>query len=399
MKRLLKIGLIFFVKYLFIGFSINAQNNISSYQYWFDSDYSSHIYTTVAPTENLQLDTSISVETIADGLHIFNIRFRDDNERWSVTSSQFFYYNSLTANNIYSYQYWFDNNYSTQTTAAVALAGELLLDTAIPLEAISDGLHLFSIRFKDHNDRWSIPQNQYFYYNNLIDNDIIAYQYWYDNDINTNTLVAVTPTQQMQLMESIPIENIEEGLNLFGIRFKDNKGNWSVPVNQYFYKTNHLIDNKITAYRYWINEDFDNATYVPINNPTQLLNLNEDIIFPSLGLGVYTIHFQFKDSSGNWSLVTSDEFSLTSLSVIENTFEKSISAYPNPTKSIVNLDLGVSYNIIEVKIFDKIGKLIQQYSYKNEQSFKFNINNNSAGIYFIMINADDKRATLKFVKY
>ena len=399
MKRLLKIGLIFFVKYLFIGFSINAQNNISSYQYWFDSDYSSHIYTTVAPTENLQLDTSISVETIADGLHIFNIRFRDDNERWSVTSSQFFYYNSLTANNIYSYQYWFDNNYSTQTTAAVALAGELLLDTAIPLEAISDGLHLFSIRFKDHNDRWSIPQNQYFYYNNLIDNDIIAYQYWYDNDINTNTLVAVTPTQQMQLMESIPIENIEEGLHLFGIRFKDNKGNWSVPVNQYFYKTNHLIDNKITAYRYWINEDFDNATYVPINNPTQLLNLNEDIIFQSLGLGVYTIHFQFKDSSGNWSLVTSDEFSLTSLSVIENTFEKSISAYPNPTKSIVNLDLGVSYNIIEVKIFDKIGKLIQQYSYKNEQSFKFNINNNSAGIYFIMINADDKRATLKFVKY
>jgi len=327
MKRLLKIGLIFIVNYLFLGFSINAQNNISSYQYWFDSDYSSQIYTTVSPTENLQLNAAISIETIPDGLHIFNIRFRDDNERWSVTSSQFFYFN------------------------------------------------------------------------NLIDSNIIAYQYWFDNDINTNTLVAVSPTPQMQLTESIPIEDIEEGLHLFSIRFKDNKDKWSIPVNQYFYKTNHVADNKITTYRYWINDDIDNAIYVSISSPTQLLNLSEDIDFPSLAIEDYTIHFQFKDSSDNWSLVTSDDFSLTSLRVIENTFGKSISAYPNPTKSTVNLDLGVSYNTIEVKIFDNIGKMIQQYSYKNEQSFKVNINNNSAGIYYIIINADDKNATLKFIKY
>ena len=399
MKRLIKIGLIFIANYLFISFSSNAQNNISSYQYWFDSDYNSHIYTTVAPTENLQLNTAISLETLSDGLHIFNIRFRDANELWSVTSSQFFYYNSLTANNINSYQYWFDNDYNTQTTATVAPIGDLQLDTAISLETISDGLHIFSIRFKDDNDRWSIPQNQYFYYNNLIDNTINAYQYWYDNDISTNTLVAVTPIQQMQLTESIPIEDIEEGLHIFSIRFKDNKDKWSIPVNQYFYKTNQVTDNNITAYRYWINEDIDNATYVSISSPTQLLNLNEDIDFPDLALGDYTIHFQFKDSSDNWSLVTSDDFSLTSLSVIENTFGKSISAYPNPTKSIVNFDLGASYNLIEVKIFDTFGKLIDQYAYKNEQSFKFNINNNSTGIYYIKITADNENATLKFIKY
>ena len=61
-----------------------------------------------------------------------------------------------------------------------------------------------------------------------------------------------------------------------------------------------------------------------------------------------------------------DDFSLTSLRVIENTFGKSISAYPNPTKSVVNLDLGEIYKTIEIKIFDNLGKLIQQYSYKNE---------------------------------
>lgn len=398
MKQL-KIGLIFIVNYLFLGFSCYAQNNISSYQYWFDNDFSSQIYTTVSPVENLQLNTAILLENITDGLHIFNIRFRDDNLRWSATSSQFFYFNNLTDNKINAYQYWFDNDYSMQTTTTVTPAEQLLLDSEISLENISDGLHIFNIRFRDTNERWSITSSEFFYYQNLIDNNIIAYNYYFDNDLTTNTLVPVTPAQPMHLMESISIENIEEGLHVFSIRFKDNKDKWSSPVNHYFYRTNHLFDNEITAYRYWINDDFDNATYVPLSSSTQLLYLSENINFPGLELGDYTIHFQFKDSSDNWSLVTSDDFSLTSLSVIENTFGEAISAFPNPTKSTVNINLGMNYKLVEVKIFDNIGKMIEEYSYINEQSFKFNINNNSAGIYFIKITADDKNATLKFIKY
>ncbi|HEY5688206.1 MAG TPA: hypothetical protein VIS27_07890, partial [Yeosuana sp.] len=236
MKQLLKIWLIFFTNYLFIGFNCMAQNNISSYQYWFDNDYGSNTYASVTPTENLELNTAISLETIPDGLHVFNIRFRDTDNRWSITSSDFFYYNELTSNIINSYQYWFDNDYSTQTTEAVSTNEQLLLNTSIYLETISDGLHLFSIRFKDDKGTWSIPQNQYFYYNNLTHSNIVAYQYWFDNDIDTNSLVTTTPVQQILLTESIPVEDIEEGLHIFSIRFKDNKGHWSIPVNQYFYK-------------------------------------------------------------------------------------------------------------------------------------------------------------------
>jgi len=471
MKRLLKLGPLFFTNYLFIGFYGMAQNNISSYQYWFDDNYGSNTYALVSSTENLELNTAISLEAITDGLHVFNIRFKDTDDRWSATSSDFFYYNYLTANNINgyqywfdndyglntytsisptatlglntaipletltnglhsfnirfrddtnkwsstsnsffyyhelhanninSYQYWFDNDYSSQTTEAVSPNGQLLLDTSISLETISDGLHLFSIRFKDDKGTWSIPQNQYFYFNDLTDSHIIAYQYWFDNDIGTNTLVTATPVQQMQLTEMIPIEIIEEGLHIFSISFKDDKGSWSVPVNQYFYKTNHVVDNKITAYRYWINDDLINAVYVPVDSPTQLLNLSEAIDFPGLVIGDYTIHFQFKDSSDNWSVVTSDDFSLTSLSIVENTFEKLITAYPNPTKSEVNFDLGESYGLIEVKIFDNIGRLIQQESFGNSQKFNVKINNDSDGIYYLMVIADDQKATLKFIKY
>jgi len=471
MKRLLKIGLIFFTNYLFIGINGMAQNTISSYQYWFDNDFGTRTHTSVSPTVNLDLNTSISLETISDGLHVFNIRFKDTDDHWSTTSSDFFYYNDLTGNtingyqywfdndyssniltsisttdklelntaipletltnglhsfnirfrddrnrwsissndffyyhelitnNINSYQYWFDNDYSKETTEVVSPNGKLILNTSISLETITDGLHLFTIQFKDDKGTWSIPQNQYFYYNELTDSNIIAYQYWFDNDIDTNTLVTTTPTQLMQLTEMVPIENIEEGLHIFGIRFKDDKGNWSVPVNQYFYKTNHVVDNNITAYRYWINDDINNAVYVTVDNPKQLLNLSEDIDFPGLALGDYTIHFQFKDASDNWSIVTSDDFSLTSLSIVENTFEKLITAYPNPTKSDINFDLGSSYNMIQVKIFDNSGRFIQQQTFGNVQKFNLNINNNTDGIYFVMLIAGEKKATFKFIKY
>ncbi len=399
MKRLLKIGLIFFTNYIFIESNCIAQNNISSYQYWFDNDYGSNIQTAISPTENLVLNSAIPLETLSDGLHIFNIRFKDTDDRWSITSGDFFYYNDLTANNVNSYQYWFDHNYAVQSTEVVAPNSQLILNTGIDLQNVSNGLHIFSIRFKDDKGKWSIPQNQYFYFNNLTDSNIVTYQYWFDNNIDANTLVLTSPAQHMQLTEMIPIENIEEGLHMFSIRFKDDKGNWSVPMNQYFYKSNHAIDNKITAYRYWINEDFDNAIYVSVDSPTQLLNLSENIDFPGLAIGNYTIHFQFKDSSDNWSVVTADDFELTSLSVIENTFDKFITAYPNPTKSDVYFDLGESYGLIQIKIFDNTGRFIQQESYVNLQKFKLSINNNADGIYFIMIIADDKKATFKFVKY
>ena len=376
-----------------------AQNNISNYQYWFDNDYGTNIHTSVSPTENLVLNTALPLETVSDGLHIFNIRFKDTDDRWSITSGDFFYYNDLTANNINGYQYWFDHNYDAQSTEAVAPNGQLLLDTGIDLQNVSNGLHIFSIRFKDDKGKCSIPQNQYFYFNNLTDSNIVTYQYWFDNNIDANTLVSTSPVQHMQLTEMIPIENIEEGLHMFSIRFKDDKGNWSVPVNQYFYKSNHVIDNKITAYRYWINDDFNNAVYVSVDSPTQLLNLSENIDFPGLAIGNYTIHFQFKDSSDNWSVVTADDFELTSLSVIENTFEKFITAYPNPTKSDVYFDLGESYGLIQIKIFDNTGRFIQQETYVNLQKFKLSINNNADGVYFIMIIADDNKATFKFVKY
>lgn len=328
MKNLREIGLILIVNCLIAVFCGNAQNSITDYQYWFDNDYASSLVEAVSPTELLQLNTDVSIETVPGGLHTF------------------------------------------------------------------------TIRFKDNNGVWSVPVSRYFYHFHIKNNLINSYQYWFDHDYTTNTIVQVTPSQNVQVNDLLSIEAMDEGLHLITLQFKDNYGKWSVPISQFFYKSkaSGVTDNKIIAYRYWIDEDIENAKYIEISNPSQLLNLNEDLNLSDLPGGDYTIHFQFKDASGKWSLVTSDSFTLIVTSIVESSFDKTILVYPNPSIDFVHLDLKSTFNVIQIQLYDNSGRKITQQVHKKEQTLKIALNNYSSGIYYLKVLADDKRATFKVIK-
>jgi len=305
---------------------------------------------------------------------------------------------SIAQNKIISYQYWFDNDYNLKTSSTVSSTEQLKFTTEISLAQISNGLHTFTIRFKDDMGLWSIPSSQFFYYIDLTNKKITSYQYWFDNDFSTNKLVSVTLSEQIQLTEQLSLEGINDGLHTINIRFKDSKGEWSSPVNQYFYKSGNIAGNKIIGYRYWLDEDIEHSKYVSLDNPSQLLSLNEDLDFSGLSSGEYTIHFQFKDTSDNWSIATSDIFTLISTNFNENIFAGTLLAYPNPTTGVIYFDLGTIYSSVEIKIFDNFGRMIQQLSYRNEKSLKINLSNSSIGNYYISIKADGKIATFQFIK-
>jgi len=327
MKRLLKIGLLFFVNCLLTGFNSHAQNKITGYQYWFDNDFSSRKLTMVSPVEKLELNSAISLETMTDGLHSFNICFKDARGLWSVPTSQVFYYVDVTNNKIISYQYWFDNDYST------------------------------------------------------------------------SRLVSVTPEEQLQLNELLPLENINEGLHFISIRFKDSKGKWSIPVNQYFYKSNNIQEeNKIIGYRYWVNDDIENATYVSVNNPVRLLNLNEDLDLNGLENGEYIIHFQFKDVSGKWSLVTSDNFTFNGIVAIENTFEKTIEVYPNPTTGLIIIEAEIEFPMeCTLEVCDYSGRVVLLKQLGKEKAHEIDLSQLSKGIYYVRIKINNSYSYQKVV--
>lgn len=80
--------------------------------------------------------------------------------------------------------------------------------------------------------------------------------------------------------------------------------------------------------------------------------------------------------------------------------EISISLYPNPTQSWVNLEIENSSENLNVKIMDLTGKIIYTDIYQAESVKKINLENFANGIYFLEISnsKNEKLKTFKIQK-
>ena len=79
-------------------------------------------------------------------------------------------------------------------------------------------------------------------------------------------------------------------------------------------------------------------------------------------------------------------------------FENNVTLYPNPTNSNTTIAFDSTYNNIEISLFDIQGKLINSIQYVDAQNIVIDGTLNN-GIYLIEVIFDDKRSTLKLVKY
>ncbi|MDN3676460.1 T9SS type A sorting domain-containing protein [Flavobacterium paronense] len=140
---------------------------IATYEYWFDNDYANKVSETANNQETFILNTNVVPTTLANGIHTFNIRFKDDSTFSSSTLSSFFYKNqngSLVLKNIVEYEYWFNDDYSNKIVVAIAPAQTANINTFIIPEnsGLGIGTHLLNIRFKDDSNLWSsIATNEF----------------------------------------------------------------------------------------------------------------------------------------------------------------------------------------------------------------------------------------------
>ena len=90
--------LLLFLTSLCLIATMQAQQTLSNYQYWFDRDYAH------AQSGSLSGNTFLSnvpVNTLSNGAHVMNIRFKESNGRWSSVYTQ----NFSNLSDIITYQY------------------------------------------------------------------------------------------------------------------------------------------------------------------------------------------------------------------------------------------------------------------------------------------------------
>jgi PKD repeat protein len=209
-------------------------NKIKTYEYWFDNNYNQKVSTNVSAQQNVQVVSQINTNTLSPGLHTFHFRAKDQTNKWSVVTSSFFVKPNIQEdlnNTIAGYEYWFDNNYNAKTSVGSINAAVYTHAQAIPASSIEEGLHIFHIRYKDKNGRWSAPASQFIYKTkaeSLSGNLISAYRYWFDKADSAMVYTELnSPVSPYNLVTQIDMKQIRKGIHVIHFQFKDTHNQWS----------------------------------------------------------------------------------------------------------------------------------------------------------------------------
>ncbi|WP_296381309.1 T9SS type A sorting domain-containing protein [Winogradskyella sp.] len=136
-------------------------------------------------------------------------------------------------------------------------------------------------------------------------------------------------------------------------------------------------------------------------------NLEHDFFIPLINSGNYTINVDivlssFQSTICDSSVVTNTasttaEYTSLSVNSFEDSERDSFSIYPNPASTKVNLDLEkVFYK--RIYLLDSFGRVVRSFDELHKKNIEFDISDLNDGIYFIVIEADNRVFYKKLLK-
>ncbi|WP_206082124.1 T9SS type A sorting domain-containing protein [Maribellus sediminis] len=297
-------------------------HQITALEYWYDGDYSTVQNDPVSASSLLSVNTNLDVSALSDGLHMVSCRFRDEAGNWSPAYASLFakYPGESVAemHDITALEYWFDGDISTLQTNQVTPTSQLDLTTLLDVSALSNGLHLASFRFKDENGNWSPAFSHLFskYPTETAANlhQLVAVEYWIDGDVASVVKSTVPASSEYILDTQLDLSAISNGLHSISYRFQDEAGVWSSAYTHLFSKYENdlvTVDNKISGYRYWADDNIAEAIEVTLPTPLKSVDLDELLDVSNFPGGEHLASFQFVDTQGQWSGSVGQTYSKT----------------------------------------------------------------------------------------
>ncbi len=292
--------------------------SIVGYEYWFDQDIANKIEVSVSPSEEYLVNFEVNASALSYGMHTLHTRYVDSDSTYSSDAASFFYKlptSTLPDYSIVEYEYWFDQDIANKTVVSVPAAEEISINFEVNASALSYGMHTLHTRYVDSDGTHSSDAASFFYKlpaANLPDRTIVGYEYWFDTDISNRSYVAATPGKEVLMLEDIDASNLPEGLHTLYVRFKDNTGHLGSAEETPFRQLRSTPTGpvKVMAYRWWIDQDFANHTYVPVNPPIVDLDIMEALDLSNfiLDTSCHVINFELLDNKNYWSSVVQDSF-------------------------------------------------------------------------------------------
>ncbi len=173
----------FFVNELIIKGSL-----VSKAEYFLDKDpgFGKAVPIQLTAGSNITAKFTVPLTNAAAGVHILYTRTQDDHGKWSLTSSQTFFVNSLSIKDrvLVKAEYYIDSDPGTGKGTAVTIAGSKTtadVNFKVDLTKQSDGLHTIYVRVLDSKGSWSLTNQQIFYVHSSSIENIVSLEYSFTN--------------------------------------------------------------------------------------------------------------------------------------------------------------------------------------------------------------------------
>jgi len=220
--------------------TVSGTPELAAMQYWFDDNAGDALSTPLTGNQ-IDLNTALQTNGLALGGHMLHIRFLG-NAGWSSVLSRPFFQGPATTTTamLDGYEYWFDENPNNAVSASIAPVEQLLLNEVLPTDLLPTGLHVLHIRFHGTGGWSSVLSRPFFRAGSSanLPNLITGYKYWFD-DANGNAVdVSLSsPQSPYTLAQTINTGNINAGVHIFHIQFRDLGENWGAVLSQAFTRT------------------------------------------------------------------------------------------------------------------------------------------------------------------
>ena len=296
-----------------------ATEKIHHLEYFFDTDpgfgNATQVIVSTPAVTITNLNFTSNIAALSTGLHTLNVRAVDSLYRRSLTKTQLFYKETLSANaiaNITRAEYFFDTDpgFGNGLSATVTAGQFVSFSFAGNISALINGLHNLFVRTLDANGNWSKSVPQLFYKEAAVSNavaNVTEAEYFFDTDpgFGNATTAAVTAGQNITFNFAGNIAPLSNGLHNLFVRTRDANGKWSISTPQLFYKE-ALVANaipNITSAEYFFDTDpgFGNATAASITTG-QIVTFNFNGNIAALSTGFHNLFVRTRDANGKWNM-------------------------------------------------------------------------------------------------
>lgn len=163
-------------------------------------------------------------------------------------------------------------------------------------------------------------------------------------------------------------------------------------LNQYIIHSSELCDSLVNGCSYSVGPGFENDNI--INEYGNGLGHSYSYFYSGQG-HYYTHHKLFYYKKGDISCGSPD---LTTVGIVEPLKEiADFYIYPNPIKSIINLQNESSQDNFQCSLLNPMGQSIMTMELRGKTN-RINVNHLSRGTYYLNIKTDKKTTTLKLIK-